>query len=60
MNKMIETIKHIKKIANLAILTGYNRDLYNKLPGDVAQEVQRYITEKINDDIRRNNIKYMR
>lgn len=54
-----ETIKHIKKIANLAILTGYNPDLYNKLPGDVAQEVQRYITEKINDDIRRKNIKYI-
>ena len=54
-----ETIKHIKKIANLAILTGYNHDLYNKLPGDVAQEVQRYITDKINDDIRKKNIKYI-
>lgn len=54
-----ETLKHIKKIANLAILTGYNHDLYNKLPGDVAQEVQRYITDKINDDIRRKNIKYI-
>lgn len=54
-----ETIKHIKKIANLAILTGYNHDLYNKLPGDVAEEVQRYITDKINDDIRRKNIKYI-
>lgn len=54
-----ETIKHIKKIANLAILTGYNNDLYNKLPGDVAEEVQRYITDKINDDIRRKNIKYI-
>ena len=54
-----ETIKHIKKIANLAILTGYNHDLYNKLPGDVALEVQRYITDKINDDIRKKNIKYI-
>ena len=54
-----ETIKHIKKIANLAILTGYNNDLYNKLPGDVAQKVQRYITDKINDDIRKKNIKYI-
>ena len=54
-----ETIKHIKKIANLAILTGYNNDLYNKLPGDVAQEVQKYITDKINDDIRKKNIKYI-
>lgn len=54
-----ETLKHIKKIANLAILTGYNNDLYNKLPGNVAEEVQRYITEKINDDIRRKNIKYI-
>lgn len=54
-----ETIKHIKKIANLAILTGYNHDLYNKLPGDVAEEVQRYITDKIQNDIRRKNIKYI-
>lgn len=54
-----ETLKHIKKIANLAIMTGYNHDLYNKLPGDVALEVQRYITDKINDDIRRKNIKYI-
>ena len=54
-----ETLKHINKIANLAILTGYNHDLYNKLPGDVAQEVQRYIKDKINDDIRRKNIKYI-
>ena len=53
-----ETIKHIKKIANLAILTGYNNDLYNKLPGDVARMVQQYITDKIQDDIRRKNIKY--
>ena len=54
-----ETLKHIKKIGNLAILTGYNNDLYNKLPGDVAQEVQKYITDKINDDIRKKNIKYI-
>lgn len=54
-----ETLKHIKKIANLALLTGYNNDLYNKLPGDVAQEVQKYITDKINDDIRKKNIKYI-
>lgn len=54
-----ETLKHIKKIANLALLTGYNNDLYNKLPGDVAQEVQKHITEKINDDIRKKNIKYI-
>lgn len=54
-----ETLKHIKKITNLAILTGYNNDLFNKLPGDVAQEVQKHITEKINDDIRKKNIKYI-
>ena len=54
-----ETLKHIKKISNLAILTGYNNDLYNKLPGDVAQEVQKYITDKIQDDIRKKNIKYI-
>ena len=54
-----ETLKHIKKIANLSILTGYNNDLYNKLPGDVAQDVQKYITDKIQDDIRKKNIKYI-
>ena len=52
-------MKRINRISNLAILTGYNNDLYNKLPGDVAQEVQKYITDKINDDIRRKNIKYI-
>lgn len=54
-----DVIKRINRISNLAILTGYNHDLYNKLPGDVAQEVQKYITDKINDDIRRKNIKYI-
>ena len=54
-----DVMKRINRISNLAILTGYNHDLYNKLPGDVAQKVQRYITDKINDDIRRKNIKYI-
>ena len=54
-----DVIKRINRISNLAILTGYNHDLYNKLPGDVAQEVQNYITNKIQDDIRRKNIKYI-
>lgn len=54
-----DVIKRINRISNLAILTGYNHDLYNKLPGDVAQEVQRYITDKIQNDIRRKNIKYI-
>lgn len=53
------TLKRMKKIANLAMLTGYNPDLYNKLPGDVAQKVQKYITDKIQDDIRKKNIKYI-
>ena len=54
-----DVIKRINRISNLAILTGYNHDLYNKLPGDVAQEVQNYITNKIQDDIRKKNIKYI-
>lgn len=54
-----DVMKRINRISNLAILTGYNHDLYNKLPGDVAEEVQRYITDKIQNDIRRKNIKYI-
>ena len=54
-----DVMKRINRISNLAILTGYNHDLYNKLPGDVAQEVQQYITDKIQNDIRRKNIKYI-
>ena len=54
-----DVMKRINRISNLAILTGYNHDLYNKLPGDVAQEVQKYITDKIQDDIRKKNIKYI-
>ncbi len=54
-----DVMKRINRISNLAILTGYNHDLYNKLPGDVAQKVQKYITDKINDDIRKKNIKYI-
>ena len=54
-----DVMKRINRISNLAIMTGYNHDLYNKLPGDVAEEVQRYITDKIQNDIRRKNIKYI-
>lgn len=54
-----DTLKRMKKIANLATLTGYNPDIYNKLPGDIAMKVQKYITDKINDDIRKKNIKYI-
>ena len=54
-----DTLKRMKKIANLATLTGYNPDIYNKLPGDVALKVQKYITDKIQDDIRKKNIKYI-
>ena len=54
-----DVIKRINRISNLAILTGYNHDLYNKLPGDVARMVQQYITDKIQNDIRRKNIKYI-
>ena len=54
-----DVMKRINRISNLAIITGYNHDLYNKLPGDVAQKVQKYITDKIQDDIRKKNIKYI-
>ena len=54
-----DVIKRINRISNLAILTGYNHDLYNKLPGDVARVVQQYISDKIQNDIRRKNIKYI-
>lgn len=54
-----DVIKRINRISNLAILTGYNHDLYNKLPGDVARVVRQYITDKIQNDIRRKNIKYI-
>ena len=54
-----DVMRRINRISNLAILTGYNHDLYNKLPGDVAEKVQQYITDKINNDIRRKNIKYI-
>ena len=51
--------KNLKRINNLTALTGYNPDLYNKLPPEVAEIIKNHINEKIKDDIRRKNIKYI-
>lgn len=51
--------RNLKRINNLTALTGYNPDLYNKLPPEVAEIIKNYINEKIKDDIRRKNIKYI-
>ena len=51
--------KNLKRIKNLTALTGYNPDLYNKLPPEVAEIIKNYIDEKIKDDIRKKNIKYI-
>lgn len=51
--------RNLKRINNLTALTGYNPDLYNKLPPEVAEIIKNHINEKIKDDIRRKNIKYI-
>ena len=51
--------KNLKRINNLTALTGYNPDLYNKLPPEVAEIIKNNINEKIKDDIRKKNIKYI-
>lgn len=51
--------RNLKRINNLTALTGYNPDLYNKLPPEVAEIIKYHINEKIKDDIRRKNIKYI-
>lgn len=51
--------KNLKRINNLTALTGYNPDLYNKLPPEVAEIIKNHINEKMKDDIRRKNIKYI-
>lgn len=51
--------KHMKKIKSLAKLTGYDNDLYNKLPSKVADEIQKYIHDKALEDIRKKNIRYI-
>ena len=51
--------RNLKRINNLTALTGYNPDLYNKLPPEVAEIIKNHINEKIKDDIRKKNIKYI-
>lgn len=51
--------KHMKKIKSLVKLTGYDNDLYNKLPSKVADEIQKYIHDKALEDIRKKNIRYI-
>ncbi len=51
--------KHMKKIKSLAKLTGYDNDLYNKLPSELAGEIQKYIHDKALEDIRKKNIRYI-
>lgn len=51
--------KHMKKIKSLVKLTGYDNDLYNKLPPELAGEIQKYIHDKALEDIRKKNIRYI-
>ena len=51
--------KHMKKIKSLVKLTGYDNDLYNKLPPELADEIQKYIHDKALEDIRKKNIRYI-
>lgn len=47
------------KIKTLSRITGYNHELYNKLPPEISELVQREINDKINEDIRKKNLKYL-
>lgn len=51
--------KHMEKIKSLVKLTGYDNDLYNKLPSELAGEIQKYIHDKALEDIRKKNIRYI-
>lgn len=51
--------KHMKKIKSLVKLTGYDNDLYNKLPSELAGKIQKYIHDKALEDIRKKNIRYI-
>lgn len=51
--------KHMKKIKSLVKITGYDNDLYNKLPPELAGEIQKYIHDKALEDIRKKNIRYI-
>lgn len=51
--------KNLRRINKLSVLSGYNPDLYNKLPAEVAEIVKNYMNDKINEDIRKKNIRYI-
>ena len=51
--------KNLKRINNITALTGYNPDIYNKLPPEVAEIIKNHINDKIQEDIRKKNIRYI-
>ncbi len=51
--------KNLKRINNMTALTGYNPDIYNKLPAEVAEIIKTHINDKIQEDIRKKNIHYI-
>lgn len=51
--------KNLKRINNMTALTGYNPDIYNKLPAEVAEIIKNHINDKIQEDIRKKNIRYI-
>ncbi len=52
-------VKNLSRIKKLSVLTGYNNDLFNKLPPEVATIVQEEMNNKIQEDIRKKNRKYI-
>ena len=52
-------IKNLNRIKKLSVLTGYNNDLFNKLPPEIATIVQEEMNNKIQEDIRKKNRKYI-
>lgn len=52
-------IKNLSRIKKLSVLTGYNNDLFNKLPPEIATIVQEEMNNKIQEDIARKNRKYI-
>ena len=51
--------KNLKRINDITALTGYNADLYNKLPAEIAEIVKTHMNDKIQEDIRKKNIRYI-
>ena len=52
-------VKNLSRIKKLSVLTGYNNDLFNKLPPEIASIVQEEMNNKIHEDIRKKNRKYI-